>query len=147
MAKMLGILVTGTTLAPLLHLGNSLISALLLPLKVLAKFETLIIFLGSAVLIGLITGSILHISSSVLASLFNLTSSPAETGRSVASIRTAQEQKKRGSKPDPLRWKVDPSVERRYPEWLEKDRGRKKEEHGLLAQTIIEEDDDSDDGF
>lgn len=65
----------------------------------------------------------------------------------MASIRAAQEQKKRNSKPDILKWKVDPSVERRYSEWLEKDGGRKKDEHGLLAQTIIEEDDDSDDGF
>ncbi|KAA8572865.1 hypothetical protein EYC84_003434 [Monilinia fructicola] len=136
-----------TTLAPLIHLGNSFISALLLPLKVLAKFETLIIFLGSAVLIGLLTGSILRISSSILASLFKLTLSPEETGRSVSSIRAAQGEKKRNSKPDLLKWKVDPSVERRYSEWLEKDGGRKKDEQGLLAQTIIEEEDDSDDGF
>ncbi|ESZ99433.1 hypothetical protein SBOR_0195 [Sclerotinia borealis F-4128] len=136
-----------TTLAPLLHLGNSLISALLLPLRVLAKFETLVIFLGSAILIGLITGSVLHISSGILASLFKLASSPEETGRSVTSIRAVQEQKKRSSKPDLLKWKVDPSVEKRYSEWLEKDGGRKKDEHGLLAQTIIEEDDDSEDGF
>ncbi|KAB8299912.1 hypothetical protein EYC80_000155 [Monilinia laxa] len=136
-----------TTLAPFLHLGNSFISTLLLPLKVLAKFETLIIFLGSAVLIGLITGLILRISSSLLTSLFKLTPSPEETGRSVSSIRAAQGEKKRNSNPDLLKWKVDPSVERRYSEWLEKNGGRKRDEHGLLAQTIIEEEDDSDDGF
>ncbi|RAL60161.1 hypothetical protein DID88_000785 [Monilinia fructigena] len=116
-----------TTLTPLPHLGNSLISAFLLPLKVLAKFETLIIFLGSAVLIGLITGLILR--------------------RSAFSIRAARGEKKRNSNQDLLKWKVDPSVERRYSEWLEKDGGRKNDEHGLLAQTIIEEEDDSDDGF
>ncbi|KAF7875039.1 hypothetical protein EAF04_002211 [Stromatinia cepivora] len=136
-----------TAFAPLLHLGNSLISTLLLPLKVLAKFEALIIFLGSAIIIGLITGSVLRVSSSVLASLFKLTSSPEDTGHSLVSIRATEEQKKRESKPDLLKWKVDPSVEKRYFEWLEKDGGRKKDEHGLLAQTIIEEDDDSDDGF
>ncbi|QSZ30635.1 hypothetical protein DSL72_000193 [Monilinia vaccinii-corymbosi] len=132
-----------TTLAPLLHLGGSFVSTLLLPLRVLAKFEALIIFLGSAVLIGLITGSILRLSSSLLASLFKLTSSPEVTG----PIHAAQGQKKRNSKADPFKWKLDPSVERRYSEWLEKDGGRNKDEHGLLAQTIIEEDDDSDDGF
>ncbi|TGO60109.1 hypothetical protein BCON_0038g00240 [Botryotinia convoluta] len=128
-------------LAPLLHLGNSLVSAMLLPLK------TIIIFLGSAIVIGLITGSLLRVSSSILASLFKLTSGPEDTDLSVASIRAAREHKKRNSKPDPLKWKVDPSVEKRYSGWLEKDGGRKKDEHGLSAQIIIEEDDDSDDGF
>ncbi|TGO31037.1 hypothetical protein BPAE_0002g01300 [Botrytis paeoniae] len=128
-------------LAPLLHLGNSLVSAMLLPLR------TIIIFLGSAIVIGLITGSLLRVSSSILASLFKLTSGPEDTDRSVASIRAAREHKKRNLKPDPLKWKVDPSVEKRYSGWLEKDRGRKKDEHGLSAQIIIEEDDDSDDGF
>ncbi|KAF7957575.1 hypothetical protein EAE96_003150 [Botrytis aclada] len=134
-------------LAPLLHLGNSLVSAMLLPLKVIAKFETIIIFLGSAIVIGLITSSLLRVSSSVLASLFKLTSGPEDADRSVSSIRAAREHKKRNSKPDPLKWKVDPSVEKRYSGWLEKDGGRKKDEHGLSAQIIIEEDDDSDDGF
>ncbi|APA08119.1 hypothetical protein sscle_03g028890 [Sclerotinia sclerotiorum 1980 UF-70] len=139
--------VLGIALAPLLHLGNSLISATLLPLKVLAKFEALIIFLGSAIFIGLITGSVLRISSNVLESLFKLTSNPEDTGHPLVSIHATKEQKKQKTKPDLLKWKVDPSVEKRYSEWLEKDGGRKKDEHGLLAQTIIEEDDDSDDGF
>ncbi|CAD6439667.1 5ffba10d-8892-4564-ab5b-a0dda35c9f7f [Sclerotinia trifoliorum] len=139
--------ILSTALAPLLHLGNSLISASLLPLKVLAKFEALIIFLGSAIFIGFITGSVLRISSNVLASLLKLTSNPEDTGHSLVSIRATEEQKKQETKPDLLKWKVDPSVEKRYSEWLEKDGGRKKDEHGLLAQTIIEEDDDSDDGF
>ncbi|KAF7955376.1 uncharacterized protein EAE97_000635 [Botrytis byssoidea] len=128
-------------LAPLLHLGNSMVSAMFLPLKII------IIFLGSAIVIGLITGSLLRVSSSILASLFKLTSGPEDTDLSVASIRAAREHKKRNSKPDPSKWKVDPSVEKRYSGWLEKDRGRKKDEHGLSAQIIIEEDDDSDDGF
>ncbi|TGO37337.1 hypothetical protein BHYA_0100g00370 [Botrytis hyacinthi] len=128
-------------LAPLLHLGNSLISAMLLPLKII------IIFLGSAIVIGLITGSLLRVSSSILASLFNLTSGPEDTDLSVASIRAAREHKKRNSKPNPSKWKVDSTVEKRYSGWLEKDGGRKKDEHGLSAQIIIEEDDDSDDGF
>lgn len=66
---------------------------------------------------------------------------------SVAAIRATQEGRKTKSKPDALSWRVDPSVERRYSEWFEKDGGRKKDEHGLLAQTIIEEDDDSDEGY
>lgn len=41
----------------------------------------------------------------------------------------------------------DPSLERKYAEWLEKDVGKRKEDQGLLGQTIIEEDDDSEAGF
>ncbi|PQE30730.1 PMP-22 EMP MP20 Claudin tight junction domain-containing protein [Rutstroemia sp. NJR-2017a WRK4] len=133
----------GLVLAPALHVGSSLSSALLLPFRVLAKFEALFIFLGSAVVVGLITGSILHLSSSVLISLLNLSPAPEELGRSAASVRAARAQKQRDSKQDPLKWKIDPSVEKKYAEWLEKDGGGRKDEQGLLAQTIIEEDDDS----
>lgn len=111
------------------------------------SYQTIIIFLGSAIVIGLITGSLLRVSSSILASLFKLTSGPEDADLSVASTRAAREHKKRNPKPDPLKWKVDPSVEKRYSGWLEQDGGRKKDEHGLSAQIIIEEDDDSDDGF
>ncbi|KAM3071993.1 hypothetical protein ACMFMG_008459 [Clarireedia jacksonii] len=132
----------GLALAPALHVGNALSSTLLLPLRILAKFEALFIFLGSALLVGLITGSILHLSSSVLISVLNLSPVAEESGRSAASVRSAQAQKQRGSKQDPLKWKIDPSVEKNYAAWLEKDGGRIVEQ-GLLAQTIIEEDDDS----
>jgi hypothetical protein len=38
-------------------------------------------------------------------------------------------------------------LKREYAEWLEQDRGRTPVKDGLLATTILEEDDDSDDGF
>ncbi len=34
-----------------------------------------------------------------------------------------------------------------YSEYIERDRGKRKEGQGLLSQTILEEDDDSEDGF
>jgi hypothetical protein len=37
-------------------------------------------------------------------------------------------------------------VEREYKEFFDKDRGRRREWHGLLPQTILEEEDDSEDG-
>lgn len=98
-------------------------------------------FLGSAILVGLITGSILHLSSSVFISIFNLSPAAEESGRSATSVRATRVQKQRSSKQDPLKWKIDPSIEKKYAEWL-KDGGRRNDEHGLLAQTIIEEDDD-----
>ncbi len=40
---------------------------------------------------------------------------------------------------------IDTSMKREYADWLEKDRGRRK--NGLLSTTILEEDDDSEDAF
>ncbi|KAN0103060.1 hypothetical protein V8E51_011373 [Hyaloscypha variabilis] len=134
-------------LAPALHLGHYLLSGLLLPLTLLAKFETLYIYLGVAAVIGLLTGSILHMSSSLLVSIFNLTPTPEETGRSAASVRAARETKKleqawqsSTTKIQGGNWKDDSSTEKKFSEWLETDQG-------LLRQTILEEDDDSEEGF
>ena len=91
-------------------------------------------------MIGLVTGSILHVSSSILVSVFNLTSTPEETGRSAASVRAAREKKKLEQAWQSSTTKTEPSTKRRYSEWLETDQG-------LLRQTILEEDDDSEEGF
>lgn len=116
--------------------------------------QTLYIYLGVAAVIGILTGSMLHITSSILVSIFKLTSTPEETGRSAASVRAAREKKKleqawqsstikneRGS------WKTELLTEKKYAEWLETDRGQRGEDQGLLRQTILEEDDDSEEGF
>ena len=94
-----------------------------------------------AAVIGLLTGSILHISSSILVSVFNLSPTPEETGRSAASVRAAREKKQleqawQSSTIKNESWKAAPSMEKKYSEWLETDQG-------LLSQTILEEDDDS----
>ena len=108
--------------------------------------KTLYIFLGVAAVIGLITGSILYLSSTVLISTFNLTPVPEETGRSAASVRTAREKRKledawqSSSSRGESRLKADPAMEKRYVEWLEKDVGKRRED-GLLGSTILEEDD------
>lgn len=138
-------------LAPVVHLGSYILSGILLPLTLLAKLETLYIYLGVAAVIGLISGSILHLSSTVLISLFNLAPGPEETGRTAASVRAAREQKKledawRSSSSKGDRKVADSSLEKRYTEWLEKDTGKRRDD-GLLGQTILEEDDDSEDEF
>jgi len=35
----------------------------------------------------------------------------------------------------------------KYAEWLEKNTTQRRDDQGLLGQTILEEDDDSEDGF
>jgi len=98
-------------------------------------------------------GGTLHLSSTLLVSLLNLAELPEESGRSAASVRAAREQKKleeawRGStlKGGTERWRGDPSMEK-YSQWLEKDAGKRKEDQGLLGQTILEEEDGSDVGL
>ncbi|RDL35115.1 Uncharacterized protein BP5553_07046 [Venustampulla echinocandica] len=132
-------------LAPVIHLGSYFAAAALLPLKLLVKFETLYIYLGVAAIIGLITGSILYLSSSILVMVFDLNSAPADRNQSAASIRATKEQKELEgawksslSKSGPDRWRSKPT------EWQDLDRGKRRDDTGLLGQTIIEEDDDSD---
>ncbi|TVY81471.1 hypothetical protein LSUE1_G003205 [Lachnellula suecica] len=136
-------------LAPVLHLGNYILTGCMLPLKLLAKFETLYIYLGIAAVIGIITGSILHISSTILVSIFNLAAVPEETGRTAASVRAAREQKKLEgawessvSKGESAGSKKDAST--RNTEWLGSELGKRREDQGLLGQTILEEDDSED---
>ena len=47
--------------------------------------------------------------------------------------------------PDSSRPRIDVSLKREYADWLDKDRARKRE--GLVSQTILEEEDDSEDDF
>ncbi|TVY14719.1 hypothetical protein LARI1_G006877 [Lachnellula arida] len=149
-------------LAPVLHLGSYVFTGFILPLRLLAKFEaawliwrkTLYIYLGVAAVIGVITGSLLHIFSTVLISMFDLAAVPEDTGRTAASIRAAREQKKLEgawessiSKSDSARLKKDPSTRKQQTEWLESELSKRRENQFLLGQTIIEEDDDSEDRF
>jgi hypothetical protein len=120
----------------------------------LINHKTLYIYLGVAAVIGLLTGSMLHVSSSILVSVFNLTPTPEETGRSAASMRTAREKKKLEEawqsstiKSEGGNWAAEPSTEKKYAAWLEMDHSQRRDEKGLLRQTILEEDDDSDGGF
>ncbi|RDW89384.1 hypothetical protein BP6252_01416 [Coleophoma cylindrospora] len=138
-------------LAPLIQLFHYFMAALMFPVHLLARFETLYIYLGIAAVIGLITGSILYFSSTVLISLFNLESVPEDKGRTAASVRAAREQRKLEeawqssslNSEQTTRWKADTSMQK----WLEKDAERRRDERGILGQTILEEDDDSEDVF
>jgi hypothetical protein len=112
----------------------------------------LYIYLGVAAVIGLVTGSVLHLSSTVLVSLFDLTTTPEEKGRTAASVRAAREKKLEQVwqdsqvKDEDGNWKNDISMEK-YAEWLEKNATQRGDDHGLLGLTILEEEDDSEDEF
>jgi hypothetical protein len=62
-------------------------------------------------------------------------------------VRAAREKKKleqawqsSTTRTERAKLKEDPSMEKKFSEWLEADQG-------LLSQTILEEDDDSEEGF
>jgi hypothetical protein len=90
----------------------------------------------------------------MLIKVLNLQDSPEQSGRTAASVRAAREKKRledAWQASTPIRsnqartWVEDTSKD--YLEYIEKDRGKRKEGQGLLSQTILEEDDDSEDGF
>jgi len=138
-------------LAPATHLASYVLQALLLPLRFLAKFETLYIYFGVAALIGIITGSVLHFASRVLIDLLDLRPAPEENGRTAASVRRARVKKLKEQWPDPSTVAQHNAaraefLKEEYADFLDKGHGRSRDGHGLMSQTILEEDDDSD-GF
>lgn len=156
-------------LSPVVHLGSYIAHVLLLPMRLLDRFEvqrgisvqricadrsqTIYIFFGVASLIGIAAGSSLYIVSRVLASLLGIGTAPQGSGRTAASVRAEREQKKGRSAHGHVtlahaqthQVKINNAVQinRKYVEWLAKDKDRRKE--GLLSETILEEDDNSDD--
>lgn len=120
-------------------------------LQLLTIYQTLYIFLGVAAVIGVTTGSIIHITSTILASMLNLVAIPAESGRTAASVRADRENRKLeqawqspANKTEQEKWGSDNSMER-YTEWVEKGAGQRREGQSVLGNTILEEDDS--DGF
>lgn len=110
------------------------------------------IYLGIAAIIGLATGSILYLTSNFLVSILNLEQMPEDKGRTAASVRAAREQKKLGDawqsstgRTEQKLWRDDIVMEKKYTEWVEKNAGKRREDQGLLGQTILEEEDSDDD--
>lgn len=93
----------------------------------------------------------------MLITLFNLRPTPEEigSGRTAASVRAERERRKLesawessgGTAWDTSGMELSAEELNMGYEILEKDRGKKKGKQGLLAQTILEEDDDSEEGF
>jgi hypothetical protein len=100
-----------------------------------------------AALIGLITGSILHLSSAVLVSVLSLNSTHEERELNNVSLHSTEranlEKSGWNSRPTEHREHLipDDSLEKKYAEWLEKARGKNKKDQSLFGQTILEEDD------
>ncbi|KAI9830977.1 MAG: hypothetical protein M1826_004094 [Phylliscum demangeonii] len=142
----------------MLYVLRFLFSLFLLPFRLLQKFQTLLVYLALAVVVGIAAGAFLYYSNTVLVSAFNLASSPAEEEEDLKKFRTGREPR-RSSRPrrspaaeGAARRGVDLSSGRRKNALLDRwetDRHRERTGGGagLLSQIILEEDDDTDDGI
>lgn len=130
--------VTVFLLLPFTHAAHVLTNVLSFPFTVkwLERIETLYVYLGTAALIGCITGGILYTIMRVLSSTLNINPSsampkPRQKSRTVAEYRATKAVNKEGvfdQKPS-----IPPVIMKKVPEF----RRRK----GLLSSAIIEEED------
>jgi len=149
--------------SPLIYLGHFFVRASLHPIHFLARFETLYIYFGVAVIVGLAAGLILHFLSRTSTRILGLDIQQPR-GHSAASYRAEREQKKleklekkweqesissaRASRlaTDPVRReRLQPSSGGRIsmPQGSNAPRPR----GGLLSTTILEEVESSDEDF
>lgn len=81
-------------LAPLYHLLRHALHAASIPFRFLAKFETVYIFFGTAVLLGLLTGVILYATSYLVGPILGLSKQADEPQRTAASYRADRADRK-----------------------------------------------------
>ncbi|KAH6622211.1 hypothetical protein C7974DRAFT_414869 [Boeremia exigua] len=128
-------IVGGFVLLPFVHLAKGLFHVVTLPLQVewLERIETLYIYLGTAGLIGCMTGAVLYFIFKFLSSTLSIDAAskpPARRARTTAEFRTAQREK---------REKLSPVLQ--SPNRVAVDRTPSSRRRGLLSQTIVEEED------
>ncbi|MCJ1382900.1 hypothetical protein MMC17_006013 [Xylographa soralifera] len=137
--------------APVLHVAHYLIHGVLWPIRQLGRLETLYIYFGVAVLVGILTGAILHYSIKFLVRNLGIDRIAEERGRTLSSYRAEKTEKQaekiRQTLPKvalrPMR--LDTGLKEEYSDWLKKDKGFGTK--GLLSTTILEEEDSSEAGF
>ncbi|KAF2031427.1 hypothetical protein EK21DRAFT_63206 [Setomelanomma holmii] len=123
-------------LLPFIHLGHTIINVVTFPFSItwLDRIETVYVFLGTAGLIGCMTGALVFIIFKFVSSTLNIDSTivpqPQRQGRTTADYRAAwREKKEEQMDHSPL---SSPIV-------LRKVTGSRR--RGLLSQAIIEEED------
>ncbi|KAF3035643.1 hypothetical protein E8E11_004500 [Didymella keratinophila] len=120
---------------PFIHLVRGLYHVVTLPLQVkwLERIETLYIYLGTAGLVGCMTGAVLYFIFKVLSSSLSIDNNTSKEkhriGRTTAEFRAARREKQ-----DRM---LGPSLS--IPVVVDKVAGRRG--RGLLSQTIVEEED------
>ncbi|KAI9887796.1 MAG: hypothetical protein M1823_000438 [Watsoniomyces obsoletus] len=134
-------------LTPILHLLRFLRSGLQIPLHIMASLEPVWIYLGVAVAVGMVAGSILYLMSSTLITLLHLRSNPEEQPKRVhhRSETNSRPSQARARRPLSARGSTDMTRPRLgmplINPYIDSDHIRGRHRGGLMAQTILEEED------
>ncbi|MCJ1247203.1 hypothetical protein MMC30_004417 [Trapelia coarctata] len=137
--------------APIVHVADYLLHAIAWPVRQLAKLETLYIYFGVAVLVGILLGAIIHHTTRFLINVLGIDKASEERGRTLAAYKAKkterQAKKAKQSLPQiglkPMR--LDGAIKDEYAEWLKRDKSPGTK--GPLFTTILEEEDSSEAGF
>ncbi|KAI9661760.1 MAG: hypothetical protein M1821_008999 [Bathelium mastoideum] len=119
---------------PFIYLGRFMLFLISWPFFVLAKFETLYIYIGVASLVGIATGTVIYGILQILSSALHLESeesTPEMPKRTVASYRAARRKRKEQNSIGT----ASPPV------YITKSEREGSTPLGLLSQTILEEND------
>ncbi|KAM4056050.1 hypothetical protein HRG_002974 [Hirsutella rhossiliensis] len=120
--------------APALHVAAYLLSWGRAVVALIASLEPLYTFFSVAAAIGIVSGVILGLSSSIITTYLGMYDDP-ETDDRPSDKLTGYD--KRLPAPGPASWEADWH-------WTESSTSRFRQPSGLLSQTIHEEEDDSD---
>ncbi|MCJ1307525.1 hypothetical protein MMC25_001171 [Agyrium rufum] len=140
--------IASTLATPFVHVANSVIHILLWPWRFLGRFETLYIYFGVAIVIGLLTGACLHLIVRLGVFVLDLNPTPPiQKGKTLAEYR-ADKAEQLASTPQyeiPTVGSQTPLSDEGY-EIVPNLNSQDKAYHakGLLRTTILEEDDSSD---
>ncbi|KAL1642051.1 hypothetical protein SLS58_005639 [Diplodia intermedia] len=118
-------------LLPFIYLAHFTWHAVVFPFVMLAKLETLYVYLGVAGIVGVTTGGMLYLSFSVLKTALNLDSHEEFSGATAAEYRAARRKKKASQR------NIGASVSTDSSGRLRGNVPSKKRD--LLSQTILEE--------
>ncbi|OJD31585.1 uncharacterized protein BKCO1_4600023 [Diplodia corticola] len=119
-------------LLPFIYLAHFVCRAVVFPFVVVAKLETLWVYLGVAGIVGGTTGGILYLSFGVLKTALNLDSRDEFSGTTAAEYRAARRKKKASQGNIGASVSTDSSGRLRETALLKK--------RDLLAQSIMKED-------
>lgn len=135
-------------LSPIWHLLRLLLYTLRIHLRFIATLQPLYVYLGCAVVVGIVVGAVMYLISSALITALHLCPAADEDGSSTTVSISKSKERREGlvgrsrHPPSAPRSLLYDGRRRRYGE--RQDQIRAPAKGGLLSQIILEEEDDSD---
>ncbi|MCJ1448002.1 MAG: hypothetical protein MMC23_008515 [Stictis urceolatum] len=145
--------ILSTVVAPLVILVRYVLHGLVWPFQFLARFETLYIYFGVALLVGVLVGACIHYLASLVISVLGIDKASELGSRRMkphiveGSPKEFSRRKARLDASTGLNARLArvPLPERS--DWLQLDKSSLKSPSLLMSSTILEEDDSSDSGM